>query len=211
MVLDVLVVGFVLVIWALYALNQKLSDMRSDVKTVKDAAKKWLEKIEREEAADRQARFFEKQAEWDREYDEEAKRRRDTPGCRETRRGVGLRYVLPGEPDYQYSVPLGDSTQAHLVLINAGFVYTMKDDGVGGYVRTRAPGEWIKGVPVPTTEQVETAVATFQSMGFLMRGSANKMELVDSIHEEVVPTAESERHPIAYRLGALVRKIAGRP
>jgi hypothetical protein len=147
MVLDVLVVGFVLVIWALYALNQKLSDMRSDVKTVKDAAKKWLEKIEREEAADRQARFFEKQAEWDREYDEEAKRRRDTPGCRETRRGVGLRYVLPGEPDYQYSVPLGDSTQAHLVLINAGFVYTMKDDGVGGVRENSRAGRVDQGRP----------------------------------------------------------------
>jgi hypothetical protein len=140
--------------------------------------------------------------------------REATPGCRETKRGGGLRYVLPGEPDYQYSVPLGDSSKTHFVLCNAGFESTLKKDGFWAYVRTRPPGEWIKGWPVPAIEEVENAFATFQSMGYLARKSGDQViELVDSIYNgypyRVPPKPENLRHSIAYRLGALVRKIAG--
>jgi hypothetical protein len=138
--------------------------------------------------------------------------REATPGCRETQRGGGLRYVLPGEPDYQYSVPLGDSSKAHFVLCNAGFESTLKKDDFWAYVRTRPPGEWIKGWPVPATEEVENAFATFQSMGYLARKSGDQViELVDSMHDGYLykSAANSESWPrsIGYRLGALVRRI----
>lgn len=105
--------------------------------------------------------------------------------------------MLPGEPDYEYSVPQGDSTKAHFVLSNAGFEQTLKDDKFWAYVRTRPPGEWIKGWPVPTSEQVENAFVTFQRMGYLVRRSANQViELVDSVHDgySVAPKSEGSRH-----------------
>lgn len=105
--------------------------------------------------------------------------------------------------------------KAHFVLCNAGFEGTLKKAGFWAYVRTRPPGGWIKGWGVPSIEQVENAFATFRSMGYLARKSADQMiELVDSMHDgypyRVPPKPENPRHPIAYHVGGLVRKIAGR-
>lgn len=121
----------------------------------------------------------------------------------------------PGEPDYQYSVPLGDSTKAHFVLCNAGFESTLKKAGFWAYVRTRPPDGWIKGWGVPSIEQVENAFATFRSMGYLARKSGDQViELVDSMHDgypyRVPPKPENPRHFIADHVGGLIRKIAGR-
>lgn len=150
---------------------------------------------------------------------ETEKMREDTPGCRETMRGGGLRRILPGEPDYQYTVPLGDSTKAHFVLCNAGFENTLKEPGHCAYVRIRQPGQRISGWPVPTPEDVENAYKTFQSMGYLARVSGGEVtELVDSVHQgyphTVPPELRKAAAPslarFAYRLGTVARKIAGR-
>src|SRR5271169_5905580 len=100
------------------------------------AARKWLDEVERNESVRRmEARYIEERTS-KQQREEELKKRKEMPGCQETTRGGGLRYVLPGEPDYQYSVPLGDSAKAHFALCNAGFESKLKETGLWAYVRT---------------------------------------------------------------------------
>jgi hypothetical protein len=182
------------------------------------AAMKWLDEVERKENIERMEAHHIEERISEQQREEELTKRKETAGCQETTRGGGLRYVLPAEPDYQYSVPLEDSTKAHFVLCNDGFEHTLKEPGFWAYVRTRQPGYWISGWPVPTREDVENACKTLQKMGYLARMSGDQVtELVDSVHDgypyRVAPNPERPlRSPrsIGYRLGAMVRRIARR-
>jgi hypothetical protein len=180
------------------------------------AARKWLDKVEYEETIRRmEARRIEDRIS-EQQREEELKQRKERLAATRPRGAVGLRYVLPGEPGYQYSVPLGDSTKAHFILCNAGFEYTLKENGFWAYVRTRQPGYWISGFPVPTREDVDNARKTLQSMGYLATMSGDQvMELVDSVHDgypyRIAPEPQKRQRPprsIGYRLGAVVRRIA---
>lgn len=176
-----LIVGLLVVIaYLLWSVVRALNRLEGVV----PAARRWLDEKEQEEALRATVRRMEENQREEQRREDELNRRKETPGCQETKRGGGLRYVLPGEADYEYTVPLGSSTKAHFMLCNAGFESTLKENGFWAYMRTREPGHWISGHPVPTREDFESACETLQSMGYSIRRSADEVrEIVDSIHD----------------------------
>lgn len=126
MVIGIIVVVLVVIAGLLWDIAGSLHRLED----VLPAAKKWLDDVERKERSERESARYMQEMMDEQQRKETEKMREETPGCRETMRGGGLRRILPGEPDYQYTVPLGDSTKAHFVTLQRGF-------------REYAKGTWI--------------------------------------------------------------------